>query len=268
MSESSAGTQEAPISNYEDEEELLLNHYTEQNLRLIRASIPGELTEEQLVGLKEAALKLAHNQREDEKKYKYDRLMSNLLTRAAMEDELDTEFKNMEREGSEDAVMFFIDMNNLKNINDNLGHELGDEALKMFNSVLTRLRPSDKKGRWGGDEAVVLFKGKIKEAVLAAERIRQEMKHKDAARTNGSLGVSFSIGLVPYQRGMNVSQLVSEADKTMYVSKHQLNKDAIAISGINDPQEIIETERFIRENGLYAPIVSVPPTSSPLPKSV
>lgn len=262
MAESSVGLQESSsLSDYSEEERLLIEQYTEGAYQMLRSLIPGQLTPEQELGLREGAKMQATEKRVAEKKYKYDRLMVNCLSRAAMEDSLDTALKAEARHPSK-KTLAFVDMNNLKQINDQLGHDLGDDALRLFNNALAKLRPGDVAGRWGGDEAVILVDGDVKAAAVAAERVRQELKLADSSRER-PLGISCSIGLVPFQTGMTVNQIVAEADKTMYVAKQQLQKDAIAISGLNEPELIEDTHSFLESRGIRAPIVAVPPTDSP-----
>lgn len=74
-----------------------------------------------------------------------------------------------------DIIMGFFDINNMKAVNDRLGHKKGDEVLKKFADVLTQQTRSEKDYifRWGGDEFIVLYRDLTPEqAESSCERIR------------------------------------------------------------------------------------------------
>jgi len=94
--------------------------------------------------------------------------------------------------------VLFVDVDNLKQVNDTFGHQAGDEYLKAIADMLRQvLRESDLLIRWGGDEFVVLLhtdekgakevEGKIEEAVALADKDMYEEKRrkKDADRVDG-----------------------------------------------------------------------------------
>lgn len=251
------------ISSEDKEERYLIGTYQQYYLERFLDSLPGPLTGEQLSGLQNMATQLAEEKRADEKRYKYDRLMNKLLSRAGLDDELERTFKVMARDPNSKGVMVFIDVNNLKKTNDELGHNIGDDALRIVSDTIgDQIRKGDVAGRYGGDEVILFLKDvSVKEAALVATRARQNLQENSQelrTRTEGKANISFSIGLVPYRPGITLAQTRKEADETMYVSKHQLGKDAIAISGLEDPGEIENTYNFLEKNGIKAPIVGVP----------
>lgn len=124
--------------------------------------------------------------------------------------------------------LFFIDLNDLKQINDEYGHREGDQALAAFGKVLRKtFRESDIISRFGGDEFVVLgfeTTGMVEETVIA--RIG---KHLDDEYTQAThpYKLSASIGVAYYDPASpsSIDELLTKADKMMYANK-QHNKSS------------------------------------------
>lgn len=127
------------------------------------------------------------------------------------------------RNGSQLAVMF-IDLDHFKNVNDTLGHDLGDELLKKVASTLSgHLRASDTLARIGGDEFLLLlddveaprYAGTIAEKVLT-------LLSETIMVSGYELFISASIGISFYpDDGEDVTSLVKNADTAMYFAKTQ-----------------------------------------------
>lgn len=263
MSEGTAEFEIGDVSKQEEEEDYLVEVYQQQYLERLLGTQNTTLSAEQINAFQILAKELAVEKRDDEKKYQYDRLMKHLLTRAALDDNLERVFKLKERQGNPSGALLFIDVNNLKKLNDSLGHGVGDEALRVVDGSLGEtIRSGDTAGRYGGDEVVIFLEDvDIKEAALIANRTRQTLRTNAAPlreQTKGLADISFSIGIVPYRRGVAVKDALKQADEAMYTAKHQLNKDAIVIAGLDNPQVIEDTHKFLKENGVNAPIVSTP----------
>lgn len=118
----------------------------------------------------------------------------------------------------------FIDLDHFKNINDTLGHKVGDKLLQAFSEVLkTQLRAGDTLARWGGDEFVLLLpdmqsEGSIRETIKKVREIMQSPLQVDGA----DLSVTFSMGVAIYpDDGEEVETLFSEADRAMFYAKSQ-----------------------------------------------
>lgn len=117
--------------------------------------------------------------------------------------------------------VLFVDMDNLKTINDRQGHSVGSVALVETAKLLTAsFRETDVIGRVGGDEFVVAGQFKQIELAIAVERLR-----KAVARKNRAIGHRFSISL---SMGFTVTEdfahdtlqsLVKKADEAMYEEK-------------------------------------------------
>ncbi len=117
----------------------------------------------------------------------------------------------------------FIDIDNFKGINDTLGHEAGDELLRLLTARLDGVvRSTDALGRLGGDEFVVIVEDLSPDAQpeLVAERLLEALKppFKLAAKHDSDLAVSASIGIA-FGEGTSAEDLLRDADIAMYRAK-------------------------------------------------
>lgn len=119
-------------------------------------------------------------------------------------------------------ALIFVDMDNLKYINDTCGHDGGDIALKSVGYIL---REYEKKydgvvGRYGGDEFVLLLTGlddqKELHDVLEGLVLRLQSKIHSGGQ---NIPVQCSLGVSIYQPGMDLEQMISDADEALYYVK-------------------------------------------------
>jgi len=129
--------------------------------------------------------------------------------------------KRGRRTGGDGAVLF-IDLDRFKDVNDSLGHRVGDEVLRKvavrFQSVL---RESDSIGRLGGDEFVVLVEGSgLGDAEAAAQRLLDELVVPFAvySAARPQLTISASIGIVSGAYA-SAEDLLMDADVALYEAK-------------------------------------------------
>jgi len=128
--------------------------------------------------------------------------------------------------------LIFIDIDNLKTINDNYGHQVGDKVLKIAANIFKKsVRKIDIIGRWGGDEFVIgLIDADEKIAIKIAEKIRENLK-KTKIRGQ-KLSASFGIITVSNEKIkrslLNLYNLIKKADKAMYEVKKK-SKGFVAI---------------------------------------
>lgn len=129
---------------------------------------------------------------------------------------------------NEILYLLFADLDNLKGINDTLGHLEGDLALIGMSKVLEdTFRQSDIIARIGGDEFVVIPIGTTEEgAGIAISRLYRNLGLYNA-NSGKKHALSLSVGLACYnpKEPSSVDELVSQADKSMYEQKRQKKKD-------------------------------------------
>ncbi len=149
----------------------------------------------------------------------YHDLLTNLPNRALLRDRLSLAISQAKREQEMLAVMF-LDLDRFKNINDSLGHVVGDELLQQVSTRLKScVREGDTLARFGGDEFTLLLpkitKGK-EDVRKIADKINEVLKDPFIIDDN-ELYVSASIGISIYPRdGNNMDTLIKHADIAMY----------------------------------------------------
>ncbi len=118
-------------------------------------------------------------------------------------------------------LLFFVDLNGMKQINDTLGHEAGDRALVATARLLRgAVRDSDVVARLGGDEFVVLAgEGAASAGSTFAERIKREVEGHNAVP--GALHLSLSVGKAVFdpKAPTTIEKLLVDADAAMYEQK-------------------------------------------------
>ena len=124
--------------------------------------------------------------------------------------------------------VILIDVNQLKFINDTFGHHSGDLALSQCAQVLTiSKRRDDAVGRWGGDEfLMVLPNTNLRDAELAAQRIKQQINKVRIGKGPGALGLAVSMGIAGFEclsgePDCELRDLIDLADQAMYRGKSQ-----------------------------------------------
>jgi diguanylate cyclase (GGDEF)-like protein len=147
--------------------------------------------------------------------------LTGLPNRNVFHDRLEMDIKKANRSALPLALLF-IDLDHFKEINDTLGHEIGDMLLKQVGQRLQAyVRETDTVARLGGDEFTITLSelhdtGKVTDV---AQKIREDLARP--FRLEGELAyISASIGITLYPRdGRNAGDLLRNADQAMYQSK-------------------------------------------------
>jgi diguanylate cyclase (GGDEF)-like protein len=175
-----------------------------------------------LLGTGRTRLKVLVAQRTDQLKFQamHDSL-TGLPNRGLIVDRIDQLLGRNRRNETMGAALY-VDLDDFKNVNDSLGHDVGDQLLVAVAERMSQaLREVDTIGRMGGDEFVVLVDGG--EHVLAPEIVAQRLLnvmrqpfHLDGVTT--PLAVSTSIGVAIGDRA-NGGELLRDADVALYQAK-------------------------------------------------
>ena len=149
--------------------------------------------------------------------------LTGLPNRALFTESLTRALARAERHGWP-VALFFMDLDRFKNINDTLGHQLGDEALKeAARRISSCIRDSDISARLGGDEFVLLVEEFEGPTVLIeiAERILAAI-YQPLSIGGHELNLSASIGICTFPHdAKDAGTLLSNADIAMYQAKEQ-----------------------------------------------
>ena len=122
--------------------------------------------------------------------------------------------------------LMIIDIDNFKDINDNLGHLIGDKVLKVVaETIKSSIRNRDTCFRFGGDEfAVILPDTSKKNAALIAERIQRKLSDIEFYNDTENyelLNISLSMGIAEWTQGTDAEKITEYADQALYISKNE-----------------------------------------------
>lgn len=129
-----------------------------------------------------------------------------------------------------DLAILFIDIDNLKRINDIYGHAAGDKVIKIVAKIIEgNIRKSDFAGRWGGDEFVVGLVGSTEgSAFKVAQIIKDKSLEDKRISTYKGVKTSLSIGAAEVDDSvLSIDDLIDRADRAMYEGKHKKGKNFI-----------------------------------------
>jgi len=129
----------------------------------------------------------------------------------------------LHREAGRLTAVLFIDLDDLKTVNDTLGHDIGDTVIQATASRLRQaVRRRDIVGRFAGDEFVALLLGHLDEAALEGFVARiQRVLSEPIAIPGGALKVGASIGVIQthHDDPRDAASLLRDADAAMYAAK-------------------------------------------------
>lgn len=149
--------------------------------------------------------------------------LTGAANRVLINDRLNLALARIRRSGGGAAVLF-VDIDDFKLVNDELGHRVGDEILSAVAARLSEcMRPSDTVGRFGGDEFVVVcddIADDDETPVKIAARVLGELR-RPFPTPLGERNLSASIGIAScdFRKLLSADELVGAADRAMYQAK-------------------------------------------------
>ncbi len=159
--------------------------------------------------------------------------LTGLFNRRYMEETLDREIRRAVRHTLPVSVIM-IDIDNLKRINDDFGHDAGDAALETLGGLMVKtFRGEDVPCRFGGDEfTIILPEATVSDAFRRAEQFRDAFKHLEFEHEGERFGpLTLSLGIAAYpDHGSSVERLLKAADAAAYAAKAQ-GRDRVMIGG-------------------------------------
>jgi diguanylate cyclase (GGDEF)-like protein len=158
--------------------------------------------------------------------------LTKLLSRRALLDALASRISEARRHGRRLALAL-IDVDRFKAINDVYGHIVGDHVLAALGRLLAeRFRLEDVRGRWGGEEFVIVFPGERADTAAGVlGRVLEEFRRIPFPSEHGErFFVTFSAGVASLpEDGSSVDALVRAADLRLYEAKHTGRNRVVAI---------------------------------------
>jgi diguanylate cyclase (GGDEF)-like protein/PAS domain S-box-containing protein len=188
----------------------------------------------EITGQKKTEKKLKRVLKELEKSNKERKKMIDKLKELSLTDDLTGLFnrrgfftiasEHLKRDERKSTMMFllFMDLDNLKKINDTLGHHKGDQALtELANILLSTFRKSDVKGRMGGDEFAVFAIDTNRKGINAVlERLKKNIDIFNTDNNNPfKLSISMGVSYYDPDHPCSIDELLVRADKLMYEQK-------------------------------------------------
>jgi diguanylate cyclase (GGDEF)-like protein len=150
--------------------------------------------------------------------------LTNLVNRRRFHEVAEIACEKVKIEGGQMAIIM-LDIDHFKNVNDQYGHEVGDQVLSdVALTIKKSLRQGDVAGRYGGEEFIVLVLDSSPDHCLSiAERIRQAVAQKAILVGQTLIRVTISLGLACIDPGqfLPLEMWVHNADQAMYKAKQQ-----------------------------------------------
>jgi diguanylate cyclase (GGDEF)-like protein len=128
-------------------------------------------------------------------------------------------------------TLCYFDLDFFKRVNDRFGHSTGDHVLRSFSEItMSILREVDCVARIGGEEFVLVLGGTPqKDAVIAVQRIAEQLGELQVSSIEPNYRITASMGITEYKPGEDVEQSMDRADKALYDAKRTgRNKIVIA----------------------------------------
>ncbi|MFZ5587898.1 MAG: diguanylate cyclase [Thermodesulfobacteriota bacterium] len=178
------------------------------------------LAQQEIERRKKAEMELIASRRELERLAVTDEL-TGLANRRRFRERAEEEFRRAKRYGRP-LSLAIMDLDGFKHINDQMGHQVGDEALQAVAAIAAgRVRQSDLLARVGGDEfALLLPETDDGPARALVERLRQAVVAADLTTSRGAVRLGLSLGVAALAPGQKtLDDLMRLADEAMYADK-------------------------------------------------
>lgn len=146
-------------------------------------------------------------------------MLTGLMSRRSMMGQL-TAATERARETGKPLSVALVDIDHFKQINDQFGHQCGDDVLKGFAAMATAdLRDTDRLCRWGGEEFLLLLVDvDVHQACVAVDRLRMRVKSL-SAQADTCQPITISVGVAQWREGESMTACLERADAAMYRAK-------------------------------------------------
>ncbi|MEA1961664.1 MAG: diguanylate cyclase [Bacillota bacterium] len=159
--------------------------------------------------------------------------LTGLLNRRAFMERVEAEVNRSRRQGQNMGVII-MDIDHFKYVNDQYGHQAGDEVLQNVAVSLTRCcRSYDYVGRYGGEEFIVCLPGADQEiSVRIAERMRMAIKGDETVLADArriKITASFGVSTLDVNQEESLDSLINRADRLLYQAKNEGRNRVVAV---------------------------------------
>lgn len=128
----------------------------------------------------------------------------------------------LENDSASERSLVIIDLDNLKQVNDQYGHIVGDHYIKAIAGRLAgSLSKTDFVGRWGGDEFLVVIQAAPAEAQRVMARLQNVVTRADITTDSLKIPASFSAGAAAWSPNEPIDDALRRADSALYSAKSQ-----------------------------------------------
>ncbi|MCB5185674.1 GGDEF domain-containing protein [Methylobacillus gramineus] len=162
--------------------------------------------------------------------------LTGTLNRRGMDEALIREFSRADRFGMPLSIAM-MDIDHFKQINDNMGHATGDQALAHLAAVIKEsLRTTDVIARYGGEEFIILLPGTSeKDAISVITRAQRELTRNFFMHDRNRVLITFSAGVAERMSGEDADTVIGRTDKALYQAKNSGRNRVIGATSLATP---------------------------------
>jgi len=161
--------------------------------------------------------------------------LTGMVNHRTFYEKLEIELRRSQRYGGQISVIM-ADIDNLKPINDSLGHRAGDMVIKQVSRRIGAcIRQIDTAARYGGDEfAIILPNTSLADAVVVAERMVEMVNNTVMVWEQNEIKLSLSVGVGQYNAQNSPGDVAKATDQALYAAK-QAGKNTVRVSEQTNP---------------------------------